>query len=62
MLGSCKRVKNIMKNVSSGRTRRRHQKHKRTKKKKKKKKEEKKIKKQKISRKKMFSLFFKIKK
>ena len=51
--------KNIMKNVSSGRTRRRHQKHKRTKKKKK---EEKKIEKPKIARKKMFSLFFKIKK
>ncbi len=48
-----------MKNVSSGKTRRRHQKHKRTKKKKK---EEKKIKKPKIARKKMFSLFFKIKK
>ena len=48
-----------MKNVSSGRTRRRHQKHKRTKKKKK---EDKKIKKPKIARKKMFSLFFKIKK
>ena len=48
-----------MKNVSSGRTRRRHQKHKRTKKKKK---EEKEIKKPKIARKKMFSLFFKIKK
>ncbi len=48
-----------MKNVSSGKTRRRHQKHKRTKKKKK---EEKEIKKPKIARKKMFSLFFKIKK